>query len=234
MADNVAAKSYGDSTVARLVCDPALGAGRRSVDAGFRLHEPGTPAEHVFLIQKGQVRLYQLAPDGSRRLLEILGPGEWFGAEAVGGLDHYGCQARAQTPVTVCIIPAGKLLAALAQRPEASLELIRQLAGKLNTATEDAGQLAFDDCRRRLVKTLLKFSHSAAATANGNGVELHMTHEQLGQAVGAARETVSLVINQLRRQKIIRTGRNRLLFDPSALTQALAAVQPSRSSTIFS
>jgi CRP-like cAMP-binding protein len=234
MADNSSARRNGDSIIARLVCNPALGASRRSAAAGSALHEPGMPAENFFLIQKGQVRLYELSADGSRRLRDILGPGEWFGAEALAALSCYGCQARAHSPTTVYILAAQRLLAALARQPEAGLELVRQLAVKLNVAAEDAGHMVFDDCRRRLIKAMLKFGHSAAARMVDGMVVLHMTHEQLAQAIGAARETVSLVINELRRQKLVHTSRNRLSFEFPALNRCLADPHPSRSSTIFS
>jgi CRP-like cAMP-binding protein len=81
---------------------------------------------------------------------------------------------------------------------------------------------------------LLKFSRSAAAVATRDGVELRMTHEQLAQAVGTARETISLLLHELRNENLIRTGRNRVMFDPRTLTGALAAPQPSSNSTILS
>jgi CRP/FNR family transcriptional regulator len=232
MADNYV--SAGDARVAQMVSDPALGARRRSAMAGALLYEPGRPAEEVFVIQQGQVRLYQLSPGGSRRLVDILGPGQWFGSEAVGGLGHYECQARAETAATLCVLPAGKMLAALVQRPETSLEIIRQLSLRLHNATEEAGGLAFEDCRARLLRALLKFGKSAAAKITGESVELHMTHEQLAQAVGAARETVSLLLNDLRRENLIRTGRNRICFDTRVILNNVGGRQPSRSSTIFS
>jgi CRP-like cAMP-binding protein len=218
--DNSGLARNGDWRVAQIVGDPALGARRRSALAGSSICEPGGPADEVFLIQQGQVRIYQLFQDGTRRLLEILGPGQWFGAEAVGGLGQYNCQARAETTATLCVLPAAKMLAALAQRPEASLEIIRQLSHRLFSATEEAGGLAFEDCRARLLRALLKFSRSAAAEITRDGVELRMTHEQLAQAVGAARETVSLLLNDLRQENLIRTGRNRICFDPGMLGSA--------------
>ena len=46
---------------------------------------------------------------------------------------------------------------------------------------------------------------------------LRITHQQLAQAVGAARETISLALTQLRQQKLLRTGRNQLFFNPEVL-----------------
>ena len=44
-------------------------------------------------------------------------------------------------------------------------------------------------------------------------------HEQLAQAVGAARETISLALTHLREQNLLRTGRNQLFFNPDALQE---------------
>ena len=211
------------SAVAELIREEALGARRISFAAGAVVHEASAPADRVFLIESGEIRRLQTSPDGSRRLLDILGPGDWFGPEAVGRLSVYGSQAAAMTDAVVWVASADKVLEALPRHPQASLQIIRQLADRLNVATEEASHLVFDDTRRRLVKALLKFSRSAAATVTGDGVILRMTHEQLGQAVGAARETVSLTLTQLRQANLLRTGRNQLAFDPRVLTGMLNA-----------
>ena len=79
--------------------------------------------------------------------------------------------------------------------------------------------LIFQDCNNRLIQTLIRFSHSAAATPAGDEVVLRITHHQLAQAVGVARETVSLALTQLRHRNLLRTGRNQLTFNPEALRQ---------------
>jgi len=75
----------------------------------------------------------------------------------------------------------------------------------------------FDDCNSRLLKALVRFSRSAAAMPHGDGVVLRITHEQLAQSIGVARETVSLALTQLRQQNLLRTGRNQLMFNPDSL-----------------
>ena len=118
-------------------------------------------------------------------------------------------------------VPAERWHAALASTPEVAAEVIGQLARKLQAAHEDAGRLVFDDCNERLVKTLLRFSHSAAATRRDESgeVTLRITHQQLAQAVGAARETISLALTHLRQRDLLRTGRNQLFFNPDVLRQ---------------
>lgn len=188
--------------------------------AGASVHEPATPAESVYFIHSGQVRVYQVGPDGeSLRLIEILGPDDWFGAAALAHTRTYGTRAVAVSRAVVSEVPAEKWHAALASTPDVAAEVIGQLARKLQAAHEDAGRLVFDDCNERLVKTLLRFSHSAAATRREETgeVTLRITHQQLAQAVGAARETISLALTHLRQKDLLKTGRNQLFFNPDVL-----------------
>jgi CRP/FNR family transcriptional regulator len=205
--------------VNELLQDPSLGARHLEATTGAALVEPSEPARNVYFIHSGQVRVYQTGPENSARLLEILGPGDWFGLPALAGAASYGTRAVAVSAVTVSAVPADKWLALLAQQPGVATEWVARLAGKLVQAREDAACLVFDDCNQRLIKTLLHFSRTAAATAHPEGVVLRITHQQLAQAVGAARETISLALTQLRQQKLLRTGRNQLFFNPAVLQE---------------
>ena len=165
------------------------------------------------------MRTYEAGPDESARLLEILGPGDWFGEEALAESDARSSRAVAVSDTTLSAVPVERLLELLCAATHiAAVELIRQLATRLRCAREETNRFVFDDCSSRLVKTLLRFSGTAAATPQDNGtVLLRITHRQLAQAVGAARETVSLALTQLRQRNLLRTGRNRLMFEPDAL-----------------
>src|SRR5205814_5594537 len=110
-----------------------------------------------------------------------------------------------------------KLLEVLKRHPEALVELNRQLASKVQSARDEAASLIYQDCNDRLIHTLVRFSESAAAAPHDDGVVLRITHQQLAQAVGVARETISLALTQLRRQNVLRTGRNQLFFNPDVL-----------------
>lgn len=214
--------------MAELLADESpdgLQARRMSVEEDQPFYEPNTPAHHLYFIHGGQVRVFQMGRDNSARLLEILGPGDWFGIPSLARADVYHSRAVAATRGAVSEISADRLRALLPQRTEVAQELIEQLAAKLQAAREDAANLVFEDTNQRLIKTLLQFSRSAAARrleakeGTAGGVELRITHQQLAQAVGAARETVSLALTQLRQQNLLRTGRNRLSFNPDALAK---------------
>ena len=220
MPEAAAYSAHRHSRVTQLFADPALGASRQQVEAGQVLYEPDAPADALRLIESGQVRIYQLGPDNSTRLADILGAGEWFGVSALARASSYGTRAVSVSKTTLWMIPVGTAMHLIEQHPEVAVELIGQLASRLKAAHEAAARLMFDDCNQRLIQTLVRFSHSAAASPQEGGeVVLHITHQQLAQAVGAARETVSLALTQLRQRNLLRTGRNRLFFDPAALQE---------------
>lgn len=209
------------SNLSALFLDPALESQRVEYAAGTVIHDVGTDAEHVYFVQQGQVRLYLPGPmperAGSGRLLEILGPSNWFG---YGGLSHtrtHIARAVAVTRTTVIMVRADKFLSLLSTQPELAVQVVRHMADSVRAAREDAGRLVFDDCNQRLIKTLVRFASSAAATQQDGDTILQITHEQLAQAVGVARETISLALTEFRHQNLVRTGRNQLIFNTDAL-----------------
>ena len=216
------------SPMSELFTHPAIGAEGIEVARGATLYTQGATAEHLYYIHRGQIRLYQVGPDGEERLADILGPGQWFGCSSLSDQTQYVAQAVAATEAQLSRMAARNLLAHIATNPQAALAIIRQLATSVRTAREDAARLQFQDCNHRLVDAMLRFSSSAAATVQGSDIVLHLTHEQLAQAVGAARETVSLALTEMRHKNLVRTGRNRLIFNREELRASLNghAVQP--------
>ena len=213
----VAVTNGANSVFNEILANPALGARRMSVAPGTVVYEPDTPAQNLYFIHRGQIRTYVVGNDDYGRLIDILGQDAWFGEASLARHGTYNEQAVAVVPTIVTEVPADRFLAHLVHNPKAATELYKQLAQKLTAAREDAAGLVFDDCHSRLVKALVRFSRSAAAAPHGDGVVLRITHEQLAQAIGVARETVSLALTQLRQRNLLRTGRNQLMFNPEVL-----------------
>jgi CRP/FNR family transcriptional regulator len=197
--------------------DVSLETRRINVAAGTVIYESDAPAAFVHLIHRGQVRIYQVGENGASRLAEILGADDWFGVAALARAERYGVRAVAVGPTVLTEVRADRLLTSLSRKPETLVELSRQLAQRLTVARDEAAELMFRDTNQRLINALVRFSGSAASTPREDGVVLNITHSQLAQAVGAARETISLALTQLRHQNLVRTGRNQLFFNPQAL-----------------
>jgi CRP-like cAMP-binding protein len=214
-----------DGAVVGLFALPEIHAEGIEVSRGTVIFEQGSPAEHVYCIHRGQVRLFQVGKDGEERLVEILGPNQWFGCAALSDRGTHVTRAVAATAGQISKVCSTKLLEHVAQNPQAASQLIRHLASSVQSAREEASRLQFQDCNQRLIDAMIRFSYSAAATVQGSDVTLYLTHAQLAQAVGAARETISLALTEMRQRNLVQTGRNRLLFNRDTLL-SYSAAQP--------
>jgi CRP/FNR family transcriptional regulator, cyclic AMP receptor protein len=195
------------------------GTGSRSVVFydGQPVFEPKDSATEFFVVAAGEVRLFEIAPDGDRRLLDILGPGRCFGFASLGRIPQYEKLASSVGDSSVRVISADRLREMLLTHGEMALEFVETMARQVHLAWSEGSHFVFEDCRLRLIRTLLRFRNSPAARPVSGGVELRMTHAQLAQAVGVARETISLCLTQLKRENLVQTSRNRVSYNPDRL-----------------
>ena len=222
----------GTGLSAALVALPELRAGREFRPDGTVLFDAADPADRVYHIHRGQVRLYQINPGRDpagdleadpqgMRLVAVLRPGQWFGTAALAGLPAQGLRAVTHGDTVVSVVSADRLRGVLVERPGELLRLVCDVVRQDHEAREVAGSLLFEDCHRRLLSALVRLSDSAAAAPSpdreAKTVDLKITHMQLAQYIGVARETVSLALGDLRRKGLLATGRNRLTFDPDVL-----------------
>jgi CRP-like cAMP-binding protein len=220
MFDVAVPRSHVNPPLVDLFLNPLLGARRVSLHGGASVFEPNHPASSLYFIHRGQVRVYTVGRDQSQ-LIEILGVNDWFGVSAIAGAPSHGSRAVTVGPAIISEVAADRFSALLQQHPKAAADLTKQLAQRLRQAREESSRLIFDDCHTRLLRALVRFSHSPAAAQTTNGVILHITHLQLAQAIGVARETVSLALKDLRDQNVLKTGRNQVTFDPRNMEQML-------------
>jgi CRP-like cAMP-binding protein len=205
------------NTIAQFLRESGLGASQLRFTDEQVIFQPSDPAVNFFIIDSGQVRVFQPVPPDDLRLLTILGADECFGFSALGRLPVYEKLAVSVGDSAVRAIPADQLRQALLARGDMTLQFVESMARHLFDAWSERSSFAFQDCRRRLIRTLLRFRNSPAARLVPGGVELRITHAQLAQAVGAARETVTLCLIQLRQENLVQTRRNRVTFNPRDL-----------------
>src|SRR3954468_23910621 len=132
-----------DGAVIGLFSNPEVAAEGIEVSRGTVIFEQGTAADHVYCIHRGQVRLFQAGPDGEERLVEILGPNQWFGCGALSDRGVHVTRAVAASSGQISKVSARKLLEHVSSNPQAAGQLIRHLASSVQSAREDAGRLQF-------------------------------------------------------------------------------------------
>jgi CRP-like cAMP-binding protein len=103
---------------------------RHRVVRGAAVFHQGDPADAVFLVEAGRVRLARALADGTPLVLYVAEVGESF-AEASLSAAHYHCDAIAETDGVVLALPKTDLLAALAADPAECLALALALAAQV-------------------------------------------------------------------------------------------------------
>ena len=178
------------------------------------IFEPGDK-DKVFLVKTGQVELYQLTPTGKKTIIERLRPGSLFGD--LGSEDSSEVFVEATVDSYVCSLKKGNFFTLIAQYPDLSEKLMKQLFNRLLSVEKRMSSVAADSAFQRLVKLLLSLGKQKSE--DSMEISEKFTHEELAQMLGISRQTVTTLINQLEKKGLISRKGKSIQFDPSRLAQ---------------
>ncbi|HYD65456.1 Crp/Fnr family transcriptional regulator [Azospirillum sp.] len=193
--------------------------------SGFHLHrfekgstvcEPGGADDAVFIVVSGRLRAY-LSCEGREFTLALLEQGAMFST-------HTRAIVEASSYAELMVADTAVFQEKLARYPQFAGVMIGILAEFLGSAFTIIESLVFHDVRQRLAELLVAAveTDGAARTSDGVTVSLGLNTEDLGQLIGASRQTTSQLINDFIRQGLIEKtgGRSFLVKDLPGLKAA--------------
>lgn len=199
---------------AAVISDAAQRLPRRSFSKGETLYRRGDGAAHAFIIEAGLVALTLGALSDRERVVALAGPGDVVGALAPNLREYQDSAAALSGEVTVRPLPlddpdGGDTFQALLTY--AAGEQIVRLTGAL----EDS---AFP-VPARVARALLRLGDRFGQRMEDGAVRLTLpiTHETLAALVGAARETTTGIVQQLRQQGLLEGTRGSYRYRPGPL-----------------
>jgi CRP-like cAMP-binding protein len=154
----------------------------------------GTPAEDVYCIQSGLVKLYRSDPEGRQYVLRLAGPGEPLGYESVLARFPYTSTAEALRPTRVCILPGHIVHELLVRVPDLGPRLILDLARQLKRSEDRRVALAQQSVKQRAADLLLQL---AGEVKPGGRVALHLRRTEMADMIATTPETLSRVLRDL-------------------------------------
>lgn len=169
--------------------------------AGGPIVDEGEPADYVYTLTTGTVRLYKLLADGRRSVTGFLFPGDFLG---VSYRDAYGFSAEAITPATLCRFPRAQLELLLTEIPTLEHRLFARASEELALMQEQIVLLG----RKTAAERVASFFRGLAARQvkrhlPANPVAVPMTRTDIADYLGLTTETVSRTITQLKNRKLI-------------------------------
>jgi CRP/FNR family transcriptional regulator len=167
----------------------------RQLPRGRVAFHEGQPAEFLWVLRRGEVRLVKSSPNGRVTTLELLRAGEIFGALDPAGAALYPATAEAVTDAAAWCIPRRTVARLLLERPELALEILAVVAARLRAAHERLRSFAHDPVPARLARALL------AASRDG---EARITRRALAEVSGTTVETAIRVLRRFEREGWIR------------------------------
>jgi len=154
----------------------------------------GDPAETLYIIIKGKVKVLLNDEAGKEVIINCQGPGEYFGELALIDEAQRSATVITMETSTFSVIAKHSFHDILANNPSIALSLIRDLTQRVRVLTDNVKSLALMDVYGRVAKTLL----GMATEHNGKLlIEDKLTQQDIASRIGASREMVSRILKDL-------------------------------------
>jgi CRP/FNR family transcriptional regulator, global nitrogen regulator len=184
---------------------------------------PGDPAERVYFLTKGAVKLSRVYEAGEEITVALLRENSVFGVLSLltGDRSDRFYHAVAFTPVELLSLQGDQVSQALKDNPELSALMLRGLASRILQTEMMIETLAHRDMRSRLVSFLLILCRDFGVPGNsGITVDLKLSHQAVAEAIGSTRVTVTRLLGDLRDKEMISIHKKKItVHDPVTLSQ---------------
>lgn len=188
------------------------------------IYLPGDPANTVYLLKKGRVKIASSSSSGKEVTFEILEAGEIFGLLETLDDSPRETLAEALDDALICAIRREDFDRYLREHPDMTVKLTKLIGLRLRKIQNRVEDLVFRDVPARLAHLLLELSKTDGSS-DGPGIRLQakLTHQEMANLIGCSRETVSTILGQFRDQRLIRIdGRSIIIMNPNGLSRLVS------------
>jgi CRP-like cAMP-binding protein len=180
------------------------GVRRRRYPKGKVVVWQGDPGTTLYIVEVGRVKVVVTSPKGQEAILNVIGPGDFFGDIALLDGQPRTADVIAVEESELLLLERDILVRAIEESPRLALGLLAALAGRLRRDVDLLEEASFLDVAARLAKVLLRLANGATGR---EGVALSIptrwTQAELASLVGATRESVNRWLRFYEERRII-------------------------------
>ncbi len=189
-----------------------------AVAGGKTLFAPGEAPPGFVLVLDGQVRVSLTALNGRTLVLYRVGPGETCVQTTLCLMAHanYSAEGFAETPLRLVIVPAPAFHGLLRNSPCFAEFVFGRFGARLTEMTRLIEAIAFVRVDARLAAALLERA--------GRVQTLAITHHELADEIGAAREVVSRQLSAFQREGLVSLSRGAITLTDRRGLESLRSV----------
>jgi len=169
----------------------------KKLDKDTTVFHAGDPADAVYVVASGRVKVVITSSDGKEFILTVLGAGQVFGEMALLESSTRSASVVSLSAVEVLVINRSDFQRLLDSDAQISQRLMAILSRRLRRANAKMESLAYMDVAGRLARYLLDLARDhGQRLGNGWVVVRRPTHSDIAHSIGTSRETVSRLINE--------------------------------------
>ena len=172
---------------------------------GSILYRQGETADGIFFVLEGRVKMVATDMDGNTALLKIAGPGEVLGLAAVVSAKTHLTTAQTTMPSVIALLHQQDLASQMRNCAQLSEAVAQCLARECEERTSDMLLLRAASSRSQQLAAILLRLADDGDTGVHRELALTYTHAELGQLIGASRETITRLMKQFERRGMIKT-----------------------------
>jgi CRP/FNR family transcriptional regulator, cyclic AMP receptor protein len=158
----------------------------------------GDPADAIFYIQKGKIKLAVVSRSGKEAVVAILGAGDFFGEGCLAGQPLRMASAATMSDCSVMRLEQKSVIRLLRDQPAFADLLLRHLLSRNIRIEEDLVDQLFNSSEKRLARVLLLLANFGKE-GKPEPVLPKVSQETLAEIVGTTRSRVSFFMNRFRK-----------------------------------
>jgi len=166
--------------------------------ANHKIFSQGDPADSLFFVGKGTVKLAVTSHHGKKAIVAVLGVHEFFGEACLAGQSLRATSATAITDCSLTRIARPAMALLLREHQEISELFATYLLARNIRIEEDLIDQHFNTSVKRLARTLLLLAHFRKETRS-EILHPRVTQDDLAQMVGTTRSRISHLMNEFRK-----------------------------------
>ena len=163
-----------------------------------RVFAQGDPADAIFYIQEGKIKLTVVSKQGKEAVVAILGPGDFFGEGCLAGQPKRMATAITISPCLIMRLAKEAVIRALHDHPTFSELFLRHVLSRNIRIEEDLVDQLFNSTEKRLARVLLLLANFGKE-GKPEPLVPKLSQETLAEIVGSTRSRISFFMNRFRR-----------------------------------
>lgn len=198
------------------------------VKKGDYVFQAGAPADKLYIVCFGQVKIFTHTVDGREQIMYIYNPGDFVGGHNLLTGHEYLYNAQAVESSIICTMSKQFFNRFCLNNPMILLQILEKSYDRIRWAEDLISRLSSTNAGIKVVNLLLRFaSRYGVKSEEGIQIDLSLSREELGSYAGLTRETITRKLGELKDLGLLdyRSNRKIIIKDEQALRDYLLGAQ---------